>query len=159
MDDTRYPMTPDGFERLREKLDRLEKFDRRETVAAVAVAREHGDLSENAEYHAARERLRIIDRQIAELSGKIAKADVIDPATLSGDAVRFGARVRVYDDEADIERDFRIVGEDEADARQGRLSVRAPLVRALMGKRAEDEVEIHGADGTRYYKILEVTFG
>ncbi len=151
-------MTPAGFALLTTELERLQNMDRPETVSAVADARLHGDLSENAEYHAARERLRIMDRRIAELSGKIARADVIDPATLSGDTIRFGAKVRVYDDTADAEREFRIVGEDEADASKGRLSVRAPLVRALIGKRPGDEVELHVSYGERYYEVLEVSF-
>lgn len=159
MSEERYPVTPEGYEKLRAELDRLERAQRPETVAAVAEARSHGDLSENAEYHAARERLRIIDSRIAELSGKIARADVIDPAGQSGDAVRFGARVKVYDGEADAEREYQIVGEDEADADLGRISIRAPLARALIGKRLGDEVELRVGDGERYYEILEVEFG
>lgn len=159
MSDDRYPVTPEGYEKIRKELDRLERQERPETVAAVSEARAHGDLSENAEYHAARERLRIIDHHIAELAGKIARADVIDPAEQSGDTVRFGATVKVYDSEADLEREFQVVGEDEADADKGRISIRAPLVRALIGKRKGDEVELHVADGERYYEILEVKFG
>ena len=127
-------------------------------MAAVVEARSHGDLSENAEYHAAREKLRMIDRRIADLAETIAHADIVDPSKMSGDAVRFGARVRVHDDSANLDHIFHIVGEDEADAGAGRLSVRAPLARAMMGKRPGDEVEIHGADGERYYEVLEVTF-
>ncbi len=159
MNNDRYPMTPDGYASLRAELERLEKSARPETVAAVAEARSHGDLSENAEYHSARERLRIMDRRIGELSARIARADVIDPNSNSGDTVRFGAHVRVFDDTADQERSFQIVGEDEADISRGLLSVRAPLARALIGGRPGEEVEVPGAGGDRIYEILSVHFG
>lgn len=159
MSEERYPVTPSGYAKLQAELERLERQERPVTVAAVAEARSHGDLSENAEYHAARERLRIIDRRIGELGGKIARADVIDPAEQSGDTVRFGATVKVYDSETDSEREFQVVGEDEADADNGRISIRAPLVRALIGKRSGDEVELIVGDSERYYEILEVKFG
>ncbi len=155
----RHPMTPAGYDALRGELERLEKTDRPKTVAAVAEARSHGDLSENAEYHAARERLRIIDRRIGEVSGRIARADVIDPDGQTGDTVRFGAHVRVFDDTADCERSFQIVGEDEADVKKGLLSVRAPLARALLGGRVGDEVEVMGANGERVYEILSLRYG
>ena len=155
----RYPMTPAGYSRLRIEVDRLEQVERPRLVAAVAEARAHGDLSENAEYHAARERLRILDRQIGGLSTRMARADVIDPATLSGDTVRFAAHVRVFDDEADRERSFQIVGEDEADVGQGLLSIRAPLARALIGSRVGDEVEVTGPGGVRVYEVLSVRYG
>lgn len=154
----RHPMTKEGFERVAAELEELQSASRPEVVAAVAEARSHGDLSENAEYHAAREKLRLVDSRIAELAERIANADVIDPAALSGDTVRFGAHVRVHDETADIIREFRIVGEDEADAAEGRLSVRAPLARALMGKCPGDEIEIHGPGGERFYELLEVSF-
>ncbi len=154
----RHPITPEGFARISAELERIQTTERQETVAAVVEARSHGDLSENAEYHAAREKLRMIDRRIADLAETIAHADIVDPSKMSGDAVRFGARVRVHDDSANLDHIFHIVGEDEADAGAGRLSVRAPLARAMMGKRPGDEVEIHGADGERYYEVLEVTF-
>lgn len=159
MNSERHPMTPSGYDALRAELERLEKTDRSTTVAAVAEARSHGDLSENAEYHSARERLRIIDRRIGALSARAARADIIDPATLSGDIVRFGAHVRVFDDTADCERSFQIVGEDEADITRGLLSVRAPLARALIGGREGDEVEVPGADGDRIYEILSLRYG
>ena len=159
MNSERYPMTPSGYAALRAELEKLEKSHRPTTVAAVAEARGHGDLSENAEYHAARERLRIIDRRIGELSARAARADVIDPATLSGDTVRFGAHVRVFDDTADCERAFQIVGEDEADVARGLLSVRAPLARALIGGKVGDEVEVPSADGDRIYEILSLHYG
>jgi len=159
MTDQRHPMTPAGHERLRAELARLQDIDRPATVAAVAEARAHGDLSENAEYHAARERLRLLDRRIAAVTERIAAADVIDPATMSGDQVRFGAHVRIYDDTADCERSFQIVGEDEADASRGLLSIRSPLARALIGCRTGEEVEVPGADGDRVYEILSLRFG
>lgn len=152
-------MTPSGYASLRAELQRLEKTQRPATVAAVAEARSHGDLSENAEYHAARERLRILDRRIGEVSARIARADVIDPASLSSDKVRFGAHVRVFDDTADCERSFQIVGEDESDVSRGLLSIRAPLARALIGGRVGDEVEVPGATGDRIYEILSLHYG
>lgn len=159
MADERYPVTPEGLEKLKTELEQLEHVDRKATVNAVAEARAHGDLSENAEYHAAREKLRLIDRRIAELASKVANAEVVDVAAQSGETVRFGASVRIYDEEGDTEREYTILGEEEADAQTGILSVHSPLARALLGARVGDEIEMAGGSGVRHYEVLELWFG
>src|SRR5262249_58864039 len=128
------PMTADGYNRLREELKRLKTTDRPAIIRAIAEAREHGDLAENAEYHAARERQSFIEGRVIELEDKIARAEVIDVSKLSGKVVKFGAKVTLADEETDEEAIYQIVGEDEADIGQGLLSVTSPLARALIGK-------------------------
>ncbi len=128
------PMTVEGFNRLQEELKRLKSTDRPAIIRAIAEARTHGDLAENAEYHAARERQSFIEGRVAELEDKIARAEVIDTSKLSGSVIKFGATVTLADEETEEEQTFRIVGEDEADIRNGRLSVTSPLARALIGK-------------------------
>src|ERR1044072_34516 len=135
-------MTAEGFNRLQEELKRLKSVDRPAIIRAIAEARTHGDLSENAEYHAARERQSFIEGRVMELEDRIARAEVIDVSKLSGSAVKFGATVTLADEETDEEQTFRIVGEDEADIRNGKLSVTSPLARALIGKGEGDRVEV-----------------
>src|SRR6187200_3047775 len=130
----RIPMTPEGHSRLAVELKRLKTIERPAVIKAIAAARDHGDLSENAEYHAARERQGFIEGRVMELEDKIARAEVIDVSKLSGSVVKFGATVTLADEETDEEQTFQIVGEDEADISQGRLSVTSPLARALIGK-------------------------
>jgi len=136
------PMTVEGFNRLQEELKRLKSTDRPAIIRAIAEARTHGDLAENAEYHAARERQSFIEGRVAELEDKIARAEVIDTSKLSGSVIKFGATVTLADEETEEEQTFRIVGEDEADIRNGRLSVTSPLARALIGKGEGDSVEV-----------------
>ncbi len=154
----RIPMTSDGYNRLQEELKRLKTVDRPAIIRAIAEARTHGDLSENAEYHAARERQSFIEGRVAELEDKIARAEVIDTTKLSGSLVKFGATVTLADEETDEEQTFRIVGEDEADIKSGRLSVTSPLARALIGKGKGDSVEVSTPRGAKSYEIVTVAF-
>ena len=136
------PMTVEGFNRLHEELKRLKSTDRPAIIRAIAEARTHGDLAENAEYHAARERQSFVEGRLAELEDKIARAEVIDVSKLSGSVVKFGATVTLSDEETEEEQTFRIVGEDEADPARGTLSHVSPLARALFGKQVGDTIEV-----------------
>ena len=152
-------MTSEGYNRLQDELKRLKSVDRPAIIRAIAEARDHGDISENAEYHAARERQSFIEGRLGELEDKIARAEVIDVSKLSGSAVKFGATVTLADEETDEEQTFRIVGEDEADIKDGRLSVTSPLARALIGKGKGDSVEVSTPRGAKSYEIVTVAFG
>jgi len=151
------PMTAEGLKRLEAELKRL-KDERPIISKAIGVAREHGDLSENAEYHAAKERQGFIEARLKEIEGVVSHAHVIDPATLSGDVVKFGATVKVVDEDTDEEATYRIVGSHEADAGNGTISVTAPLARALIGKTIGDSVEVAAPKGDRSYEIVAVDF-
>lgn len=151
-------MTGEGFNRLQDELKRLKSVDRPSIIKAIAEARTHGDLSENAEYHAARERQSFIEGRVMELEDKISRAEVIDVSKLSGSLVKFGATVTLADEETDEEQTFRIVGEDEADIKQGRLSVTSPLARALIGKTKGDSVEVSTPRGAKSYEVVTVAF-
>jgi transcription elongation factor GreA len=153
------PITADGYNRLQEELKRLKSIERPAIIKQIAEAREHGDLSENAEYHAARERQGFIEGRVMELEDKIARAEVIDVAKLSGKSVKFGATVKLADEETDEEQTFQIVGEDEADVGQGLLSITSPLARALIGKTVGDSVEVSTPRGAKSYEIVAVRFG
>ena len=147
-------MTTGGYEGLKYELQTLKTNDRPAVIKAIAEAREHGDLSENAEYHAARDRQSFI----AEIEDKISRADVIDVSKLSGKTVRFGATVTIADEETDEETTYQIVGEHEADIADGRLSVAAPIARALIGKSVGDSVEVVTPRGQKDYEIIKVQF-
>jgi len=151
------PMTVEGERALREELDRLKKVDRPRIVQAIAEAREHGDLKENAEYHAAREQQSFAEGRIKELEHKLSNAQVIDITTIphSGRVI-FGATVDLINVDDDSEVSYRIVGEDEADAKQNRISVNSPIARALVGKSEGDEVVVHAPGGDKYYEIDRV---
>ena len=151
-------MTTGGFEGLKSELQTLKTNDRPAVIKAIAEAREHGDLSENAEYHAARDRQSFIEGRIAEIEDKISRADVIDVSKLSGKTVRFGAPVPIADEETDEETTYQIVGEHEADIADGRLSVAAPIARALIGKSVGDSVEVVTPRGQKDYEIVKVKF-
>ena len=151
-------MTPDGYRRLEEELRRLRTVERPAVVRAIAQAREHGDLSENAEYHAARERQSFIEGRMAELEDKVSRAEVIDPAQVSGDKVMFSAQVTVVDEESDEEASYRIVGQDESDIAEGRLSVASPMARAMIGKSVGDQIEVDAPGGARYYEIVKIDY-
>lgn len=153
------PMTTDGYNRLREELKQLKSVERPAIIRAIAEARTHGDLSENAEYHAARDRQSFIEGRVMELEDKIARAEVIDISKLSGSVVKFGAKVTLADEENDEEQTFRIVGEDEADVSRGRLSITSPLARALIGKGQGDSVEVATPRGPKSYEVVTVLFG
>jgi transcription elongation factor GreA len=154
----KFPMTAEGYARLDEELRHLKNTARPEVIKAIAEAREHGDLSENAEYHAARERQSFIEGRVAELEDKISRAQVIDPAKLTGDTVKFGATVTVVDEDTDEETTYQIVGESEADVKQGRIAITSPIARALVGKSVGDSVEVATPRGAKAYEILKVAF-
>ena len=151
-------MTPEGYRRMEEELRRLRTVERPAVVRAIAQAREHGDLSENAEYHAARERQSFIEGRTAELEDKVARAEVIDPAQVSGDKVMFSAQVTVVDEESDREASYRIVGQDESDIAEGRLSIASPMARAMIGKSVGDQIEVDAPGGARYYEIVKIDY-
>lgn len=152
------PMTKEGVNALEEEQRRLQEDERPAIIQAIAVAREHGDLKENAEYHAARERQSFVEGRLAELKSIISLAEIIDPATLSGDVVRFGATVELADEETDAESTYQIVGTHEANIEQGKLSVTAPLARALIGKSLGDSIEVVSPGGAKYYEIIKVDY-
>ncbi|MDD2869119.1 transcription elongation factor GreA [Neomegalonema sp.] len=152
------PMTAVGYVRLEEELKQLKSIDRPGVIKAIAEAREHGDLSENAEYHAARERQSFIEGRILELEATISRAEIIDPAKLGGSTVKFGATVRLVDEDTEEEKTYQIVGEVEADIALGKLNVNSPLARALIGKESGDSVEVMTPNGGRGYEILEVSY-
>ncbi len=152
------PMTLTGFERLEDELRHLKSTERPAVVKAIAEAREHGDLSENAEYHAARERQSFIEGRILELEDKISRAEVIDVAKLSGKVIKFGATVSLIDDDSGEEVRYQIVGQDESDIKDGRLSITAPLARALIGKTVKDMVEVSTPGGSKSYEIVKVQY-
>jgi transcription elongation factor GreA len=152
------PMTAEGLARLEEELRHLRNTARPEVIRAIAQAREHGDLSENAEYHAARDKQSFIEGRVGELEDKIARAEVIDVSKLSGKTVKFGATVSLIDEDTDEKLTYQLVGEDEADVKQGRLAITAPLARALIGKSTGDSVEVHTPKGEKAYEIRRVKF-
>lgn len=152
------PITTGGVGRLEEELKHLKAVERPAVIEAIAEARAHGDLSENAEYHSAREKQSFIEGRIQELESILSLADVIDVSKLSGDTVRFGATVTVVDEDTDEEATYQIVGEQEADIKLNLLSISAPLSRALIGKCAGDSVEVTTPKGTKYYEVSKVTF-
>jgi transcription elongation factor GreA len=155
---SKVPMTSEGYNRLQEELKRLKTIDRPTIIRAIAEARDHGDISENAEYHAARERQGFIEGRVMELEDKIARAEVIDVSKLSGSIVKFGATVTLADEETEEEQTFQIVGEDEADVSRGRLSVTSPLARALIGKQIGESVEVSTPRGAKSYELVTVEF-
>ncbi len=152
------PMTSEGLSRLEEELRQLKNSARPEAIRAIAQAREHGDLSENAEYHAARDRQSFIEGRVGELEDKIARAEVIDVSKLSGKTVMFGATVTLIDEDSEEKLTYQIVGEDEADVKQGRLAITAPLSRAIIGKKVGDVVEVNTPKGEKAYEISRVKF-
>ena len=152
------PMTAQGYERMESELKHLKNTERPAIIKAIAEAREHGDLSENAEYHAARERQSFVEGRVAELEDRISRAQVIDPATLDGDTVKFGATVTVVDEDTDEENSYQLVGEVEADVKQGRVAITSPMARALIGKSVGDSVEVMTPKGTKAYEILKIDY-
>jgi len=155
---TKIPMTREGYEKLQAELKNLKSVERPAVIDAIAEAREHGDLKENAEYHAAREKQSFIEGRIAELEDKLSRVDVINTSDMSGDTIKFGAFVKVVDDETEEEFSYQIVGEDEADFEHGKLSLSAPISRALIGKAVGDMAEVKTPKGSKTYEILEVSY-
>ena len=154
----KFPMTAEGLARLEEELKHLRSQERPAVIRAIAEARAHGDLSENTEYHAARERQSFIEGRIAELETIIPSSEVIDISKLSGNQVRFGAKVTVLDEETEQEKTYRIVGQYEADMKDGSISISSPLAKALIGKKVGDSVEVPAPGGARAYEITAVAF-
>jgi transcription elongation factor GreA len=152
------PMTAEGHAALDAELKRLKTEERPSVIAAIAEARSHGDLSENAEYHAAKERQSYIEGRIAELEDKLARAQVIDVTKLSGSSIKFGATVTVLDEDTDGEAVYKIVGEDEADVKSGKVSITSPIARALIGKEEGDVIEVAAPGGAKSFEIVRVAW-
>lgn len=152
------PMTGAGYARLEEDLKRLKYVERPAVIQAISEARAHGDLSENAEYHAAKERQGWIEGQILELEDRFSRAEVIDVAKLEGDTVKFGATVTLIDEDTEQKKTWQIVGDYEADVKAGRISISSPIARALIGKKTGDSVEVAAPGGSRIYEVKKVQF-
>ncbi|MCW8827186.1 MAG: transcription elongation factor GreA [Gammaproteobacteria bacterium] len=153
------PMTLKGAEAIKAELDQLKSVERPAVIKAIATAREHGDLKENAEYHAAREQQGFIEGRIQDIEGKLSNAQIIDPTALNaGDRIVFGATVELLDVENDQEVTYQIVGEDESDIKAGKISVTSPIARALIGKELDDVAEVQAPGGVREYEIIGVSY-
>ena len=152
------PITLTGFDQLQKEIKVLKSVDRPAIIQAISEAREHGDLSENAEYHAARERQSFIEGRLADLEGKLSRIDVIDPSKMSGDIVRFGATIKIVDEDSEDEHTYQIVGEYEANFEDNKLAFTAPLSRALIGKTIGDTAEVKTPKGIKTYEVLNVTY-
>ena len=152
------PMTPAGHESLQREIKRLKSVERPRIIQAISEARKHGDLSENAEYHAAKEQQSLNEARVAELEDKLSRAEVIDISKLSGDTIKFGAIVELVDEDTDEEVTYQIVGELEANASDGLISVTSPIARALMGKGVGDSVEVATPGGGKSYEVLGVSY-
>lgn len=153
----RSPMLLEGYKLLEAELKVLKSVERPAVISAIEVARAHGDLSENAEYHAAKDKQGLIEARISDLEGLVGRAEIVDPATLSGDKVMFGATVTLIDDD-DAEIVYQLVGQQEGDVKNGRISYTSPLGQALIGRGVEDDVEVTTPSGKRYYEVLKVEF-
>ena len=153
------PMTGAGFNTLKEELRWRQQEERPRIIEAIAEARSHGDLSENAEYHAAKESQSLNEGRISELEDFIARAEVIDVSKLSGDKVKFGATVVLVDEDTEEEKTYQIVGDQEADVKSGRISISSPIARALSGKAVGEAIEVNAPGGARGYEIVELRFG
>lgn len=152
------PMTVSGHDMLQEELQQRMGVDRQRIIAAISEARAHGDLSENAEYHAAKEQQSLNEGRIMELESMLALADVIDVTRLSGSTIKFGATVRLVNEDTDEEKTYQIVGDPEADAGAGRISISSPIARALIGKEVGDSIEVAAPSGAHGYEVLDVKY-
>ena len=152
------PMTAEGFAALEAEIKYLKTVERPRIIKQIAEARSHGDLSENAEYHAAKDQQGITEARVADLEDKLSRADILDVSKLKGDQVMFGATVTLVDEDTDDKAKYRIVGEIEANVKQGRISITSPLARALLGKRKKDVVEVSTPGGGKSYKVLKVEY-
>jgi len=153
------PMTQGGYTKLREELRWRQQSERPRIIEAISEARAHGDLSENAEYHAAKEAQSHNEGRIGELEDYVGRADIIDLSKMSGDTVKFGATVKLVDEDTEEERTYQIVGDQEADVKAGRISISSPISRALIGKSVGDSIEVVAPGGSKAYEILAVTWG
>jgi transcription elongation factor GreA len=151
-------MTPEGHRRLQEELKHLIRVERPKVIQDIAEARAHGDLSENAEYDAAKEKQAFVEGRISEINGKMARAQIIDTTDMDSDKVVFGATVKLFDVESESEVVYRIVGQDEANIKQGLISINSPVAKALIGHRIDDEVHINVPSGIRIYEIIEIQY-
>ncbi len=151
-------MTAEGYKSLEEEIKFLKSVERPRIIKAIAEARAHGDLSENAEYHAAKEQQGLNESRVVELEDKISRAEVIDVLKLSGSTVKFGATVRLIDEDTDEKVKYQIVGEIEADVKKGRVSITSPIARALIGKSVGDSVEVNTPGGGKSYEILKIEY-
>ena len=159
MADTKIPMTPRGAQLLKDELKRRREVDRFAIVKAIEEARGHGDLSENADYSAAKEAQSHNEGRITELEDLTARAEVIDLSKMSGDTVKFGARVKLVDEDTEEEKTYQIVGDQEADVKEGRISISSPIARALIGKEVGESIEVNAPGGSKAYEILSITWG
>ena len=153
------PITPEGAQKLRDELQHRKSTERSAITAMIAEARAHGDLSENAEYHAAKERQGMNEARIKEIEDRLSRAEIIDPAKLSGDKISFGATVKLFNTDTEEEVTYRLLGADEADINNGSISITSPMARSLLGKEVGDEVKVRMPGGERVYEVLDVTFG
>ncbi|MGM0578200.1 MAG: transcription elongation factor GreA [Myxococcota bacterium] len=158
MTDNRYIITRRGMEKLRARLKEIKEVDRPQNVTDIEEARAHGDISENAEFHAAKERQAFLEGEMRELEDKLGRAEVVDPSTLGGDKVVFGATVTLLNVDTDEEVTYQIVGTDESDIKEGTISYQSPIARAIIGKEEGDEVVFQAPGGSRTYEIMEVEF-
>jgi transcription elongation factor GreA len=158
MSQEKVPMTAEGYASLEREVKRLKSEERPRIIQAISEAREHGDLSENAEYHAAKEQQSLNEARVADIEDKLSRAQVIDVSKLSGNTVKFGATVTIIDEETEHELRYQIVGDDEADVKQGRIAISSPIARALIGKSEGDSVEVVSPKGSKDYEILKVEF-
>lgn len=152
------PMTIIGYEALQSEIKRLKTIERPAIISAIAEARKHGDLSENAEYHAAKEQQAMNEAKISDLEDKLSRADVIDISKLSGNIVKFGANVKLVDEDTEKESQYQIVGEFESDITKGLISISSPIARALIGKSIGDSVEVATPGGGKSYEIIQISF-
>lgn len=152
------PITPEGAQKLRDELHHRKSVERPAITQMIAVAREHGDLSENAEYHAAKERHGFNEGRIKDIEDKLARAEIIDPSKIEGSRIAFGATVKLFNTDTEEEVQYRILGADEADINNGSISITSPMARSLLGKEVGDEVKIRTPAGERVYEVLEVAF-
>lgn len=151
-------ITAEGYKNLEEELKKLKTIDRPNVIKAIAEAREHGDLSENAEYHAAKERQSFIEGRLADLENKLSRANIIDVSSLTGNIVKFGATLTLSDEETGKKSSYQIVGVEETDVEKGRISISSPLARALVGKTIGDSVEVNTPSGPKNYEIIKIEF-
>ncbi|MEP3631286.1 MAG: transcription elongation factor GreA [Hyphomicrobiales bacterium] len=152
------PMTVEGEARLREELNHLKTVVRPRVIADIATAREHGDLKENAEYHAAKEAQSHNEGRVMELVDKLGRAEIIDPTKMTGGNIKFGATVKMVDEDTDEEKTYQIVGDLESDIKSGKISISSPIARAMIGKEEGDSIEVAAPSGTRAYEILDVKY-
>jgi transcription elongation factor GreA len=152
------PITPDGAQKLRDELQHRKSVERPAITAMIGVAREHGDLSENAEYHAAKERQGMNEARIKQIEDALARAEIIDLSKLSGDKIAFGAKVKLFNTDTEEEVQYQLLGADEADINTGSISITSPMARSLLGKEVGDEVKIRTPAGERVYEVLEVSY-